>query len=202
MAHTMVLAVSPHHLEQLDALVTSHRDAEEQWMRDQSARTDLPLLRGSARRDAQARIRAARQKHRDTGRHRPTRALALAPALRVELDARGLLRDWDPIPAGAPTSGQTLGGRGPHTGAGLTARLVVALPDELWVPLTRGVHWTNQPHLQALQTWTDRWGPGPAAGHSTAPAEALAERARSAAHITTTGEIIRTALEHTLHPGP
>lgn len=29
MAHTMVLAVSPHHLEQLDALVTSHRDAEE-----------------------------------------------------------------------------------------------------------------------------------------------------------------------------
>ncbi|MDX2393781.1 hypothetical protein NJL88_27715 [Streptomyces sp. DK15] len=156
MAHTMVLAVSPHHLEQLDALVTSHRDAEEQAIRDESARTDLPLLRGSARRTVQARIRAALRQHRKTGRHRPTRALALAPALRAELDARGLLRDWDPIPAGAPTAGQTLGERGPHTGAGLTARLVVALPDDLWVPLTRGVHWTNQPHLQALQEWADQ----------------------------------------------
>lgn len=41
-------------------------------------------------------------------------------------------------------------------------------------------------------------GPGPTAGHSTAPPEALAERARTAAHITTTGQVLRTALEHTL----
>ncbi|MFD9457817.1 hypothetical protein ACFWBC_32600 [Streptomyces sp. NPDC059985] len=157
------------------------------------------MLRGAARRTAQARIRAARQEHRDTGRHRPTRALALGPALRAELDATGLLRDWDPIPAGAPTAGQTLGGRGPHTGAGLTARLVVALPDELWTPLPRGVHWTNQPHLQALQEWTDQWESGPAAGRSTAPPDALAERARTASHITTTGTILRTALERTLN---
>ncbi|MFF3020917.1 hypothetical protein [Streptomyces sp. NPDC057939] len=199
MAHTMVLAVSPHHLEQLDALVTSHRDAEEGWVREESSRLDLPVLRGAERRDVQARIRAARQKHRGTGRHRPTRALALAPALRAELDARGLLRDWDPIPAGAPTAGQTLGGRGPHTGAGLIARLVVALPKELWTPLTRGIHWTNQPHLRALQEWGDHWGPGPAGGRSTAPPKALAERARTAAHITTTGAILRTALTHALN---
>ncbi|MFD9457814.1 hypothetical protein ACFWBC_32585 [Streptomyces sp. NPDC059985] len=33
---------------------------------------------------------------------------------------------------------------------------------------------------------------------ATGPA-ALAERTRTAAHITTTGSILRTALEHTLH---
>ncbi|MFE1793315.1 hypothetical protein ACFW7J_33800 [Streptomyces sp. NPDC059525] len=90
------------------------------------------------------------------GLHRPTRALA--PALRAELEQPGLLREWDPVPDHAPTAGQTLGGRGLHSGAGLTGRLVQALPEALWTPLSRGVYWTNQPHLQALQKWRDRWG--------------------------------------------
>lgn len=153
-----------------------------------------------AHRAAQARIRAARHAHRETGLHRPTRALALAPGLRVELEHRGLLREWEPVPADAPKAGQTLGGTGPYAGLGRTGRLVVALPETLWQPLTRGVYWTNQPHLQALHH-LDRpmgRGAGPAAGRSAAPPEALAERARSAVHITTTGDVLRAALDRVL----
>ncbi|MCY0937342.1 hypothetical protein [Streptomyces sp. H34-S4] len=70
----------------------------------------------------------------------------------------------------------------------------MSLTEALWVPLQRGVYWTNQPHVQALETWKDLWGAGPAA-----PSDALTERTRITAHITTTGHILRTALEHTLH---
>ncbi|RSS53549.1 hypothetical protein EF912_18155 [Streptomyces sp. WAC07061] len=66
------------------------------------------------------------------------------------------------------------------------------------MPLVRGVYWSNQPHLQALQAWTDRWGPGPAAGRAAAPPDALAKRELIARHITTTGEIVRTALDRAL----
>ncbi|MGW2672347.1 hypothetical protein ACWC5F_30385 [Streptomyces sp. NPDC001272] len=194
MPHTMVLAVRPADLERLDALVRAHQEAEERWVGAEAARDDLASLRGAQRRAVQARIRAGRLERRESGVHRPTRALALAPALREELEHRGLLREWVPIPADAPRAGQTLGGTGPRRGIGLTGRLVVALPDTLWQPLSRGVYWRNQPHLQALQTWTDRWGPGPAAGRCAAPPEALAERARHAVHITTTGDVVRAAL--------
>lgn len=194
--HTMVLAVHPAALERLDAFVAQQGVAEERWLASQAEREDLARLRGPQRRAAQARIRAARQQHREAGRHRPTRALALAPALRAELEHRGLLQEWEPVPADTPTAGQTLGGRGPHTGTGLTGRLVVALPDALWTPLVRGTYWTNQPHLQALQAWTDQWGAG---GRSTPP-QALEERAQHAGRITTTGDVLRAALHRTLHP--
>lgn len=194
----MVLAVHPADLERLDTLVRDHQDAELRWWAQEAQREELALLRGAQLRAAQARIRAARHAHRASGLHRPTRALALAPGLRVELEHRGLLREWEPVPDDAPKAGQTLGGTGPYAGLGLTGRLVVALPETLWAPLVRGVYWTNQPHLEALQAWTDRWGPGPAAGRSAAPPEALAERARSAVHITTTGEVLRAALDRVL----
>ncbi|MFJ3206045.1 hypothetical protein [Streptomyces sp. NPDC086989] len=61
-----------------------------------------------------------------------------------------------------------------------------------------GGYWTNQPYVRALQAWTDRWGPGPAAGRCSASAEALAERARSAAQVTTTGDVVRAGLERVL----
>ncbi|KJY34692.1 hypothetical protein VR44_11495 [Streptomyces katrae] len=83
--------------------------------------------------------------------------------LRVELEHRGLLREWGPVPADPPRAGQTAGVTGPHAGPGLTSRLVIALPETRWAPLVRGVHWTNQPHVEALQAWADRWGAGPAA---------------------------------------
>ncbi|GLW04494.1 hypothetical protein Slala05_81240 [Streptomyces lavendulae subsp. lavendulae] len=115
------------------------------------------------------------------------------------LDHRGLLRDWDPIPEGAQQTGQTLGGTGPNRGTGLTARLVVSLTDTLWTPLHRGVYWTNLPHVQALEHWKDRWGPGPTTGRTAATPDALTERTRIAAHIITTGDIIRTALTRSLN---
>lgn len=190
----MVVAVEPADLDRLDELVREQRAAESRWQA--AAEEGLAGLRGAALRAARARIRAERNRRREDGRHRVTRWRLLAPALSAELEERGLLREWDPVPAGAPGAEQTVGGVGPKGGRGLTGRLCVTLPDVLAVPLQRGVYWGNRPHVAALKAWNDRWGSWPS---STATAEALDERARLAAQITTTGHILRTALQHTLN---
>ncbi|MER5764597.1 hypothetical protein [Streptomyces sp. NPDC002082] len=186
----MVVAVSPADLDRLDALVQEQQSAETRWQAGAEQDANLLALRGPELRAARVRIRAERDRLRENGRHRVSRL----HALRTELEHRGLLREWDPIPEGAQRAGQTLGGTGPHSGTGLTARLVVNLPEALWTPLQRGIYWTNQPHVQALETWKDVWPTGTAA-----PPEALTEHTRITTHITTTGHILRTALHHTLH---
>ncbi|MFE2275547.1 hypothetical protein ACFXB4_40815 [Streptomyces lavendulae] len=199
MPHTMVIAVPPDELARLDALVQEQQTAETRWQASAEQDADVLRLRGPELRAARAAIRAERDRLRENGTHRVSRLRALAPALRAELDHRGLLRDWDPIPEGAQRAGQTLGGTGPNRGTGLTARLVVSLTESLWTPLHRGVYWTNLPHVQALELWRDRWGPGSSTGRTTATPDALAERERIAAHITTTGDVIRAALTHALN---
>ncbi|MFI1152544.1 hypothetical protein [Streptomyces sp. NPDC020817] len=201
MGHTMVIAVPPTDLDRLDAHVDAHKTAETRWQATAEQQAGLLDLRGPALRAARARIRGERDRLREAGTHRVTRWRALAPALRAELDARGLLRAWEPIPDGAQQAGQNLGGTGPYAGAGYTARLCVTLPDALAVPLLRGVYWTNLPHVQALEAWGDRWGTD-AASRRAAPDEALAERAQTAAQITTTGQILRAALHHTTNRTP
>ncbi|MGW6952870.1 hypothetical protein [Streptomyces xanthophaeus] len=201
MGHTMVVAVRPADLAGLDALVAIHQAAEARWQAAAEQDASLAVLRGAELRAARVRIRAERDRLREAGHHQVTRWRALAPALRAELEQRSLLRPWEPVPEGAQQAGQTLGGTGPHGGAGLTARLCVTLPDTLAVPLQQGVYWTNLPHVRALEAWTDRWGTGPTAQRST-PAEALEERTQTAALITTTGAILRTALERTVQGRP
>ncbi|MGW2442319.1 hypothetical protein ACWCY1_37320 [Streptomyces goshikiensis] len=158
MGHTMVIAVPPADLDRLDALVTAQQTAETRWQASAEQQAGLLDLRGPALRAARARIRGERARLRESGTHRVTRWRALAPVLRAELDARGLLREWEPVPEGAQQAGQNLGGAGPYGGAGYTARLCVTLSDALAVPLLRGVYWTNLPHLQALEAWADHWG--------------------------------------------
>ncbi|MFF2580048.1 hypothetical protein [Streptomyces goshikiensis] len=201
MGHTMVIAVPPADLDRLDALVTAQQTAETRWQASAEQQAGLLDLRGPALRAARARIRGERARLRESGTHRVTRWRALAPVLRAELDARGLLREWEPVPEGAQQAGQNLGGTGPYAGAGYTARLCVTLSDALAVPLLRGVYWTNLPHLQALEAWADHWGTD-AASRRAAPDEALDERARVAAQITTTGMILRAALHHTINHQP
>ncbi|MEV0987799.1 hypothetical protein [Streptomyces sp. NPDC049949] len=201
MGHTMVIAVPPADLARLDAYVDAHKTAETRWQAAAEQQAGLLDLRGPALRAARTRIRGERDRLREAGKHRVTRWRALAPALRAELDKRALLRDWEPIPEGAQQAGQNLGGTGPYDGAGYTARLCVTLPDALAVPLLRGVYWTNLPHLQALQAWGDQWGTD-TANRRAALDEALAERAHTAAQITTTGQILRTALHHTINQPP
>ncbi|MEU9235128.1 hypothetical protein [Streptomyces subrutilus] len=198
MGHTRVIAVRPEDLNRLDVLVTAQQAAETRWQAAAEAHAGVLDLRSAALRQARTRIRAERERLREAGTHRVTRWRALAPALRVELQDRRLLQEWEPVPGGARQAGQNLGGTGPHAGIGLTARLCVTLPDDLAVPLVRGLHWTNLPRLQALEAWTDRWGTGSAAVRA-APAQAHEERARTAAQITTTGQILRAALHHTIH---
>lgn len=201
MGHTMVIAVLPTDLARLDAYVDAHKTAEARWQASAEQQAGLLNLRGPALRATRARIRGERDRLRETGTHQVTRWRALAPQLRAELDARGLLREWEPIPEGAQQAGQNPGGTGPHGGAGYTARLCVTLPDTLAVPLLRGVYWTNLPHLQALEQWGDQWGTD-TVSRRAAPAEALDERARTAAQITTTGTVLRQALHRTISYRP
>ncbi|MFF3863390.1 hypothetical protein [Streptomyces sp. NPDC002209] len=77
----------------------------------------------------------------------------------------------------------------------------MTLPNALAVPLLRGVYWINLPHAQALEAWGDRWGTD-AASRRAAPDEALAERARAAAQIVTTGLELRAALHRTINQRP
>ncbi|MER6782967.1 MULTISPECIES: hypothetical protein [unclassified Streptomyces] len=114
LAHTMVIAVRPEGLDRLDVLVTTQQSAEIRRQAAAEAHADLHGLRGAALREARARIRAERERLREAGTHQVTRWRALAPALRTELDERGLLREWEPVPAGARRGGQNLGGTGPH----------------------------------------------------------------------------------------
>ncbi|MEU8435210.1 hypothetical protein AB0F18_20240 [Streptomyces sp. NPDC029216] len=51
-------------------------------------------------------------------------------------------------------------------------------------PLVRGVYWTNQPHIQALQGLDRPMGPRARRRRSAAPPQALAEQQRSTVHIT------------------
>ncbi|MFB7058973.1 hypothetical protein ACFCXT_38350 [Streptomyces vinaceus] len=201
MGHTMVIAVPPADLDRLDALVDPHKTAETRWQAAAEQQAGLLDLRGPALRAARARIRGERDRLRESGTHQVTRCRALAPALRAELDARGLLREWEPIPDGAQQAGQNLGGTGPYGGAGYAARLCVTLPGALAVPLLRGVYWTNLPHLQALEAWGDQWGTD-SVSRRAAPNEALAERAQAAAQVITTGQILRAALHHTINRTP
>ncbi|MFJ9342349.1 hypothetical protein ACIRP0_24115 [Streptomyces sp. NPDC101733] len=201
MGHTMVIAVPPADLDRLDAIVAAHQADETRWQANAEQDAQVLDLRGPALRAVRTRIRIERDNHRESGRHRVTRWRALAPALYPELERLGILRDWAPIPEGEQQAGQTLGGTGPHGGRGLTGRLCLTLPDTLAVPLTRGVYWTNQPHVTALQAWADQWGTGPGARRTTTT-EALDERAVLAARIITTGQILRTALNHTLQNRP
>ncbi|WP_331739971.1 hypothetical protein OG590_39490 (plasmid) [Streptomyces goshikiensis] len=201
MGHTMVIAVPPADLDRLDAIVNAQQTAETRWQAAAEQQVGLLDLRGPALRAARARIRGERDRLREAGTHRVTRWRALAPALHAELDTRGLLREWEPIPEGAQQAGQNLGGTGPYAGAGLTGRLCVTLPDALAVPLLRGLYWTNLPHIQALESWGDQWGTDTASRRG-APPEALAERAQATAQITTTGAILRAALHRTINPRP
>ncbi|MFF3863314.1 hypothetical protein [Streptomyces sp. NPDC002209] len=148
MGHTMVIAVPPADLDQLDTLVNAQKTAETRWQAATEQQARLLDLRGPALRAARTRIRGERDRLREAGTHQVTRWRALAPALRAELETRGLLREWEPVPEGAQQAGQNLGGTGPYAGAGYTARLCVTLPDNFAVPLLRGVYWTNRPHLR------------------------------------------------------
>ncbi|GLX40701.1 hypothetical protein Sros01_67740 [Streptomyces roseochromogenus] len=114
-----------------------HEAAEEQWLLEKADREGLGSLRSQRRRAAQARIRAGQHKRQEYGLHRPPRALVLT-GLRAELEHRGLLKEWEPVPADAPKSCQMLDGTGPHAGTGLMMGILENGCDRASVMTTAG----------------------------------------------------------------
>ncbi|MEU5221000.1 hypothetical protein AB0G79_33035 [Streptomyces sp. NPDC020807] len=219
MSRSFVVAVYPADLLGLKPVVKAAREAEEEWLKAAREREGIPGLRGRALSEARARVRIERARLRASGKLAGSVELVMLRAVRAELRARRLDRDWEPVPAEAASApGRPVGvpnnQEGEDESTALTARLTVKLPDDVAEQMVRGCYWTSAPAVEALWAWASRWGDGPvgkykdalragappglaalvAAGASAAPAEALAERDRLREQIVTTGDVLRAAL--------
>jgi hypothetical protein len=133
---------------------------------------------------------------RATGVLRGTRGAWVLPALTAIFEERGWsARRFDPLPAGA--------GRGRPRGAGdagYRAQVVLQLPDDVAKRLVRACWWTSEKAERRLQEWHElhgdnRRGERHGGRPANTPARAdLAARARIAAQIVTTGDVLRQAL--------
>ncbi|WP_412741208.1 hypothetical protein [Krasilnikovia sp. MM14-A1259] len=153
-----------------------------------------------------ARLAAARRtlagehaRLREAGVLRGARGAWVLPALSEMLFERGWLdRRWRPLPPGAR--------RGRPWGAGdagYEGLVVLQLPDDVAELLVRACWWSSAPAVRALQKWYDAHGDhwrgdlhGGRRGWSELrpTIEELDKRDRWAAQITTTGQVLRSAM--------
>ncbi|MET8102226.1 hypothetical protein ABZV29_38235 [Streptomyces sp. NPDC005236] len=173
-----VVSVSVHDLEALRDVVAVAAEAEAQWLAEAREDAGLVLLRGAALSEARRRIRVERDRLRALGRLYGTQELVMARAVREELTARSLMRDWPDPPAGELSAPGRRWGVSPDPwdlpapgSDGIEdaderetpPRLAVRLPVELGETLVRAAYWTSAPAVDALREWDTRWGDGPTA---------------------------------------
>lgn len=163
----------------LHAIGAAHAERARVWWQHERARVS-ELATAHDRREALAELRAERDRRRTAGDHFDTESAIVAYYLTAELDARGWRqRSWRPIPHDA---GRLPGRRWGSAATGESARLRVHLPDELGELLRRATWWTSRPATRKLQALADT-------GHV-----GTATRDQLAAEITTTGDLLRSAL--------
>ncbi|MFJ4343632.1 MULTISPECIES: hypothetical protein [unclassified Streptomyces] len=224
MSRSFVVAVNPADLVGLEAAVKAGREAEAAWLKAAREQAGIPGLRGRPLSLERERIRVERARLRESGKLRGSRDLVVTRAVRTELRARGMDRDWDPIPAHAVSApGRPVGTAAHREGSDedgntlLVGRVTVKLPDDLAERLVRGCYWESAPAVAALWEWAVRWGDGPmgklkeaaragapaglaalvAAMATRAPADALRERDELRGQVVTTGDVLRSAIRRT-----
>lgn len=164
-------------LEALASVVEVAAAAEAEWLAEARKSAGVDLLRGAALSEARRAIRVERERLRERGELSGTRDLVMAGAVRAELKARKLLRDWpEPPPGELSAPGPRWGGGGrvmpaawmPGDGMGDAGeeeerrpRLAVRLPADLGETLVRAAYWTSAPAVEELKAWDVRWGDGP-----------------------------------------
>lgn len=225
MSKRFTIAIEPADLERLNAIADKAAEVEAKWLAQ--ARKDLAGLRGVALSDARRAIRIELAELRNDGKLAGTRDLVMRPAVLAEVVARGLNRNWPPAPAGETDSpgvrwGMTPDryGRDTEGETTLTARLPLNLSNSIGERVVRGCYWVSEPAVKALKQWHIRWGDGPvialreatranggqvsdlavicAMMRPRATGDALLERARLQAQVTTTGDVIRAAVRRVI----
>ncbi|MEU6946621.1 hypothetical protein ABZ957_15535 [Streptomyces sp. NPDC046316] len=212
------VAVTEDSLARLNKRAKDERDREESWIaerRRERLEPGMPRRAAAAvRRDI--RVEAARM--RRIGEFGGTRDDIVTRAVREELRARGLEREWPEPPEGeleAPGRRWGTPPSQPMGGGGYTHRLTVNLPHTLGDTVRRASYWTSKDAVEALQDWADRWGDGvdvalreaerndipaelallAAAGRPSAPKSALEIRDRLRQQVLTTGDLVRAAVD-------
>lgn len=170
-----VVAVPTEDLEALNKVVAAAAAAERAWLQEARERAGVDLVRGVALSEARREIRVERQRLRARGVLCGTKDLVMTRAVREELKARRMLRDWDEPPPGETNApgrrwGVSAGplallGFGPDTedqdDEERPPRLAVRLPADLGETLVRAAYWTSAPAVADLQRWDAHWGDGP-----------------------------------------
>ncbi|MFI5593453.1 hypothetical protein ACIA5G_50975 [Amycolatopsis sp. NPDC051758] len=129
----------------------------------------------------------------------PSRGALLASAVVAELDQRGRTGPYQSVPAGGRGPGRRWGSTNIP---GSTRRVVLELPAEIGERLERACYWENLDLASQLEQFYDVFGdspdlPDPRPGESPG-VQAMRYRDQLRADITTTGDILREAVDRVL----
>ncbi|MFD6751493.1 hypothetical protein [Streptomyces anthocyanicus] len=151
--------------------------AEWEWLSAARKEEGIAWLRGAALSDTRRGIRVEPERLRARGELCGTQELVVSCAVREELTARKMVREWPDPPAGElsapgrrwgvspdPWDAPAAGGDDAKDGEERETppRLAVRLPVELGETLVRAAYRTSAPAVEALRDWDTRWGDGPA----------------------------------------
>ncbi|MGW9440637.1 hypothetical protein [Streptomyces sp. NPDC055607] len=212
------VALTTTSLKRLNQHAEAELKREREWIaerRRERLTSDMPRRAAAA---VRREIRAEAALMRREGIFGGTRDDLVTRAVREELRARGLDRDWPEPPAGAVDApGRRWGtpASQPWKTGGYSGRVTVNLPHDLGETVRRAAYWTSEEAAEALQEWADFWGDGPEAaarkaereglpeelvllateGHPSAPQSALEIRDRLRQRILTTGHILRASID-------
>jgi hypothetical protein len=197
--------------ERLTEVETAYAQVERHWKLAASEAVKSADLSAQGRRLAGGRVLVRQEELQRAGLLLGTRTALLSLWLRRVLAQANEGLDWPAIPDGvASLPGRRWGVR-PRVGDGFPDRLNVRVAPELFQTVRRAAYWLSAPAEEALQKWSDRHGPGPAAGGWALLAAALrgfpsaAEmqaRDDARAEIITTGMILREAVWRAIGEGP
>ncbi|MEV7887522.1 hypothetical protein ACWD3I_26065 [Streptomyces sp. NPDC002817] len=163
-------------------------------------------LRGTEAKTRRAQWRTEVQRQRLAGELLDTVDVLVEYGVREELAVRGWDREWDPAPEEAWEQGRWPGSRDRGL-AGYPDRLSARLDGDLVELAVAACWWTSAPAIELMHAWRDR-NPGIAPPRYEIDAEGrrrlggpLAEYARLADQITTTGVIWRAGVTRGLAQG-
>ncbi|MFD3422606.1 hypothetical protein [Streptomyces decoyicus] len=195
--HAVWIAVDDGIAEQVKNAAEAHKSLRAQWSADARWRTYGLRKAEAARRRAAWRTEVARL--RQVGELLDTKDVIVEYGVREELTARGWDHDWDPAPEEAWDQGRWPGSRDRGPG-GYPDRVSARLDADLVAQAMAACWWSSAPAIEQLRAWRDLH-PG-----LTPPryqldedgrrrlAGPLAEYARLAEQVTTTGTIWRAGV--------
>lgn len=212
------VAMTSESRERLIQRAEEELNREREWIAERRRELLVPGMPRRVAAGLRREIRAEVAARRRSGEFAGTRDDMVARAIREELRARGLDREWPEPPEGEVDAPGRRWGTPPSQPlgeGGYKARLTVKLPHTLGETVRRAAYWTSKPAVEALQTWADRWGDGievamrkaerngipaelallAAAGRPSAPQSALEIRDQLRQQVLTTGELLRAGVD-------